>query len=298
MAPFATKEACLDAARAYAATAHFGLRVRNSRERYVLLMCDRGGAYDDRQRHRDAAPAAPPRRGCSYVIHCHLGLDGTWRASAGEGDTGAHNHAPSLSAAAHPFHRRLTAEQETLVARLRAGNETPTAIHRVMTDQFPGACFTVKDVSNCIQRHRASHLDLRSAAQTLIEELRASPDAHCEYECAEDGALQSLLVASRDSIRLFRAFHDVLVLDCTYETNTYDMPLLQAIGITSVNTSFTAAVVFMPGEQEPDYEWALGALQRLLGDSFPRVVLTDRDQALMGALGTVLPHSIVGGTSR
>ena len=70
------------------------------------------------------------------------------------------------------------------------------------------------------------------------------------------------------------------------------MPLLQAIGITSVNTSFTAAVVFMPGEQEPDYEWALGALQRLLGDSFPRVVLTDRDQALMGALGTVLPHSV------
>ena len=44
VAPFATKEACLDAARAYAATAHFGLRVRNSRERYVLLMCDRGGA--------------------------------------------------------------------------------------------------------------------------------------------------------------------------------------------------------------------------------------------------------------
>jgi hypothetical protein len=48
---------------------------------------------------------------------------------------------------------------------------------------------------------------------------------------------------------MMRAYSDVLMADCTYKTNRYNMPLLHFLGVTPINTSFSAGFVFLPGEE-------------------------------------------------
>ena len=70
------------------------------------------------------------------------------------------------------------------------------------------------------------------------------------------------------------------------------MPLLDMVGCTSLHTTFYVALVFLSAERQEDYIWALTALNNALQKHEiipPAVVLTDREAALINALGTVIP---------
>jgi hypothetical protein len=57
---------------------------------------------------------------------------------------------------------------------------------------------------------------------------------------------------------------DLLILDCTYKTNRFQMPLLNAIILTGMNTVLPFAQVWLPGESEPDFTRALSQLKTLM----------------------------------
>ncbi|KAG5742853.1 hypothetical protein H9Q72_014522, partial [Fusarium xylarioides] len=64
------------------------------------------------------------------------------------------------------------------------------------------------------------------------------------------------------------------------------MPLFNICGVTSTNKTFQVAAVFLSGETEAQYSWAIVMLYRLLLESkipMPKVTVTDRDIALMNA---------------
>ncbi len=70
------------------------------------------------------------------------------------------------------------------------------------------------------------------------------------------------------------------------------MPLLDVIGVTSFNTTFFSAFVFLRNETEADYAWALARIAQLFdGIAKPKVIVTDRELALMRALNTSFPES-------
>ncbi|KAM4061866.1 MULE transposase [Hirsutella rhossiliensis] len=65
------------------------------------------------------------------------------------------------------------------------------------------------------------------------------------------------------------------------------MPLLNICGTTSERKTFSIASIFLSGEDESRYRWALATLLALLAKEnirLPRVILTDRDLALMNAI--------------
>ncbi|XP_052210141.1 uncharacterized protein LOC127813254 [Diospyros lotus] len=77
-------------------------------------------------------------------------------------------------------------------------------------------------------------------------------------------------------------------MDCTYKTNRYRYPLLQIVGVTSTELTFPVAFAFMDHEYEDNYTWAMERLQSLMGSNiFPRVVVTDRELALINAIHKV-----------
>ena len=83
-------------------------------------------------------------------------------------------------------------------------------------------------------------------------------------------------------------------MDCTYKTNQFHMPLLDILGCTGLNHTFFAAFVFLSGETEEDYFFALKMLQEVMNIreiSFPGVIVTDKDQGLMNAIRNVFPQS-------
>ncbi|KAH7866059.1 hypothetical protein Vadar_014998 [Vaccinium darrowii] len=55
---------------------------------------------------------------------------------------------------------------------------------------------------------------------------------------------------------------------------------------------FSAAFTFMDGEKEDNYMWLLEKLKGMMDpDSFPEVVVTDRELALLNAIARVFPKA-------
>ncbi|XP_060969857.1 uncharacterized protein LOC133037065 [Cannabis sativa] len=79
-------------------------------------------------------------------------------------------------------------------------------------------------------------------------------------------------------------------MDCTYKTNRYRLRLLEIVGVTSTEYTFSIAFVFLESEQEDNYTWALDRLKNMMDiDFLPNVVVTDRELALINAIEKVFP---------
>lgn len=87
---------------------------------------------------------------------------------------------------------------------------------------------------------------------------------------------------------LLRAFPSVLIIDCTYKTNRYHMPLLEIVGLTYIELTFFVAFVYLQHEREDNFVWALGVLHSVMDDSaLPNVIVIDMELALMNVISRV-----------
>nr|XP_043620335.1 PKS-NRPS hybrid synthetase cheA-like [Erigeron canadensis] len=88
------------------------------------------------------------------------------------------------------------------------------------------------------------------------------------------------------------AFPDVLLIDATYNTNKFDMPLLEIVGVTSTSKTFSIAFVLLDRERTSNFIWALHCLKMCIGLSYtPRVIITDRDLGLMNACDKIFSNA-------
>ena len=82
------------------------------------------------------------------------------------------------------------------------------------------------------------------------------------------------------------------MIDATYKTNEYKLPFVQVVGVTSTNKSFCIAHAFISKEKTDNFVWVLERLKDLLQKCMdPRVIITDRDLALMNACDIVFPKA-------
>ncbi|XP_022032595.1 uncharacterized protein LOC110933694 [Helianthus annuus] len=96
----------------------------------------------------------------------------------------------------------------------------------------------------------------------------------------------------RDSRVMWRAFPHVMMIDATYKTNIYNMPFIQIVGMTPTNKSFIIAHAVVSKERGDNFVWVLKRVKSMLDECMePRVILTDRDLALMGACAKVFPDA-------
>ena len=290
---FTSRDDVVAAVRLFARQHGFAVVIRTSSASSVLLICDRGRPYDarrglteeTRQRHGGTRFC-----GCDYRIFASQQVDGRWSASS-VGD-GVHNHPAAPSLAAHPQYRQLSTNQQQAVRNLRAIGEPPTQILRALQSDDPGTLVALDDVRNAVKRARQDELAGRTPTQALIEQLREL-NIPAEHAVESDGALSHLYIGAPTSASgdLLMRYHTVLLMDCTYKTNVYNLPLLEVVGVTGEGTTFLAAAVFMAAEREADYVWALRTLREKLGGRYPAVVLSDRDLAFTNAIAEVFPES-------
>ena len=93
-------------------------------------------------------------------------------------------------------------------------------------------------------------------------------------------------------MKLLNSFNIVFLMDSTYKTNKYRLPLLEIVGVTSTGLTFSAAFAFLSSEKQNNFIWALERLRGLFmtSEGGPQVIVTDRDLALMNVVGMVFPQ--------
>ena len=101
-------------------------------------------------------------------------------------------------------------------------------------------------------RKKAHHQMLQGISPIVhLNKTLSSSDFTTATKVNDDGELEGLFFCHALSINLLKSYHYVLLLDCTYKTNKYKMPLLHIAGITGANKTFSLAFCFIAQETKP-----------------------------------------------
>ncbi|CAJ2672967.1 unnamed protein product [Trifolium pratense] len=263
-----------------------GIRGRNDK---LILGCDKGGKYDSSE---SSTTTASKKCNCPFKIRAAPSTDGSgWKVQVIHG---VHNHGLPDQYHGHPRKARLTADENKRVQDLTKRKVAPRHIVLDLKDQNPES---VVDASLVYRKRHMMQIQERGSRTVLQHLLQLLDDGkYVSWNRRKDDGsdvLSDIFWAHPDSIKLLNLFPIVLVMDCTYKTNKYRQPLLEIAGITSTNMTFAVGFAYMESEKTDNYHWALGKLKQLITkqDIFPRVILTDREFALMNAIKDIFPHT-------
>jgi hypothetical protein len=287
---FGSREQLIKAAREHAIQRGYVVTiVRSTAQKNVYLGCDRGGFYHDRVN----APEGAKRRltntrriNCPFMLFGRRVSGDRWELKV---KNPCHNHSTENTMIGHPSARRLTEEQLNEVLRLSEIGLAPRDVLAVTRKQYPEALVSSRDIYNARSALRRQKLGNSTPLEYLQKTLQENSWKYAFKQDAE-GRVLFFIFAHPESIRYANKYNRVFVLDCTYKTNRYRMPLLHIIGVSPSNSTFSIAFCFMQNEQEESYTWALRAFFSFLDPlPFQPVLCTDRDLALLAAIETICP---------
>jgi len=93
-------------------------------------------------------------------------------------------------------------------------------------------------------------------------------------------------------VKLYNACNLVFLIDSTYKTNSYRLSLLDFVGVTPTRMTFSTSFAYLEEECLNNVVWALEWFRGLflVRDTLPRIIIIDRDLALMNAEQIVFPE--------
>jgi hypothetical protein len=90
----------------------------------------------------------------------------------------------------------------------------------------------------------------RGPAEYLLDKLSVSGSGWAyKVKTSLDNRIENLFFARETSIQMLRENPDILLMDCTYRTNRYKLPLLHIVDRRNMQ-SFSAGFCFMRSEEE------------------------------------------------
>ena len=89
-------------------------------------------------------------------------------------------------------------------------------------------------------------------------------DYFIEYKTHINEEVAHLFFAHSKSIELFKCYSEVLIMDCIYKTNWFNIPLLNIINIMALNILFFIGFAYIAREANEDYLWVIKELKTLM----------------------------------
>ena len=144
---------------------------------------------------------------------------------------------------------------------------------------------TKKQVYNARYLYRKSERGDRTEMQQLMMLLER--DMYVHWSRFEEGmnVVQDLFWTHPNLVKLLNAFNIKLMMAVRI-----GCPCVEVVGVTSTGLTFSAAFMLLASERHYNFVWALEKLRGLFFrvDSYPKVVVSDRDITLMNAINVVL----------
>jgi hypothetical protein len=167
-----------------------------------------------------------------------------------------HNHPPSGNIAAHPILRREAREALNLSsydALLEAGTPVKTVLSSIQRANGRRLLeITAKDLYNRCQKLLKLRLRTRTPIQALLANLEAA-GMHPRWRLDKKGHVKQLFFLHPEALQLYKQYPDVLLMDCTYKTNKFRMPLLNIVFPIGLHTTIQLGLCFMRKEKEKHY---------------------------------------------
>ena len=230
---------------------------------------------------------------------CHLISSSSWtgcffkasvrRLKTGGGQVqvanGEHNHEPFTHKAAHSQGRYVEEPNRQSVLSLTRAGVKPSHIIALLR-QNSDVTVTARDIYNLRDSVRNRMLDGRSPFIALVNSL--PPSSYFTQVGAHQSLTHLLIISpSAKEIRSKYSAGSVWLIDATYKTNRYGVPLLHIVGVSATSCKFTFAYCFMRNENVVNYLWASRHLREVFQNYHIQAELTfvtDRDLALMNRL--------------
>jgi len=203
-----------------------------------------------------------------------------------------HNHGPAKHLETHAFARRMTPEQKNTVGALFEQGLPPRRILSAVRKLFPTSASIKKDIHNTTDSIKQAKKFGDTPMQVLENVLRSKNYVYYTRTDPDTEELEMIFFVHPLSYEMWRAFPHVLLIDATYKTNKYRFPLVQVIGLTSTSKSVSVAHAFIQKERGDNFIWVLDRIRDMLENCMePRVIVTDRDLALMNAVRQSFPDA-------
>lgn len=155
----------------------------------------------------------------------------------------------------------------------------------------PGNLTNLTRVYNAVAQIRKEKRGSRTPLQNFLFLLQDN-NYLFDYRFSGLSTLGDVVFSHPASKAMLSAYPQVIMLDCTYSTNSYGMPLLEVVGATSTNKTFTVCYAFLESESTENYTWVLRWLSSLFANGYgPDVLVTDRELGLLAAVRAVFPQS-------
>lgn len=295
---YASRDAVFTAINAWASPRGYAFVIGKSKRtpsgrQVITFACDRGKKPQSLS-HTRQRQTTSKRIGCQFSVLGKESLDKTiWQLTHRQGSNfSVHNHNPSLHPKAHPVHRQLSSADKSTIYSLASAGVKPKEIRSYLRENTE-ALATQQDIYNAVAAGKRQLTHGQSSIHALANELDQEGFWN-RMQLDEDNRVSSVIFAHPQSLAYLRSYPDMLILDCTYKTNKYKMPLLDIVGVDACQRSFCIAFAFLTGEEEKDYIWALDRLRSLYeiaGARYPSVILTDRCLACMNAISHCFPNA-------
>ncbi|XP_028053365.1 PKS-NRPS hybrid synthetase CHGG_01239-like [Camellia sinensis] len=263
----------------------------------IFLACERSGQYrahkkleGDDSSKKIVKITGTKKCGCPFELRARkLMANDDWLVDVA---CGMHNHAPAKHFEEHSFAGRLSEEETSLLVDISKSMVRPKEILVTLKRKDALNVTTMKTIYNVRHRNNVIEKAGRSQMQHLLGELEKHNYIK-RHRCDNNTmTVTDLFWAHPVSLDLLRSFPKVLIMDCTYKTNRYRLPLLEIVGVTSTDMSFSVAFAYLQFERIDNYVWVLTTLCSLLDDiAIPEVIVTDRKLALMNAIDRVFSTS-------
>jgi hypothetical protein len=224
--------------------------------------------------------------GCDFEIVCSS-VKGVWAVRKISGN---HNHELGGNLAGHAVKRRLNELEKAKVQTLGGQGLAPKDIIYIVRKEFANSHSTAKEIYNELGTARAEELRGREPIEALVE-LISCTNYFNKVRLVGD-AVNYVFFMHQSLVSMCQTFCTVFLLDCTYKTNKFGMPLFNVVGITSTYAPFNASFAFLHAENEETYTWALQQFSEVVT---PKVLCTDQELALMNGIARVFPgcHNIL-----
>ncbi|XP_050915675.1 uncharacterized protein LOC127130752 [Lathyrus oleraceus] len=219
---------------------------------FVTLRCERSDKYRTPIWKFKRDDIVSRKCKCPFKWCDYLLENNKWRFNV---ISGLHNHDMCDKLVGHPIACRLMPEEKEIVSDM-----TLNMVHP-------------KNILATLKHKRSRNISISSKYQACDDELAA----------------RDIFWTHPNFIKLFNTFFTVLIIDSTYKTNKYKFILLEIIGVTATEKTYSVEFAFFESEKEKNITWTLKMCRTILKDkeNTLKVIVTDCDTALMNSIANV-----------